>query len=167
MPLEMLTMPLAIGYDIRDFRDEMSRGLITTFAKTEGPWSGFEHRRTGPTSFRPSDLNSLWSRTTDVLFNYVLRRTDLGKCTHQCDKTQGNNSAQSLSTTTVFSGCKKIDKDMCCIVSPLFSLEKSVQVWQTRPRGSETANARKQFASSVMCNVDVISIPEINLEILC
>ena len=34
----------------------------------------------------------------------------LGKCTHQCDETQGNNRTQSqaLSTKVVFFGCKKI-----------------------------------------------------------
>ena len=31
-------------------------------------------------------------------------RTDLGKCTHQCDKTQGNNSAQVPLMKTVFFG---------------------------------------------------------------
>ena len=29
-------------------------------------------------------------------------RRDLGKCTHQCDETQGNNSVQALSTKNVF-----------------------------------------------------------------
>ena len=36
-------------------------------------------------------------------------RTDLGKRTHQCDETQGNNSTQALSTKIVYFGCKKID----------------------------------------------------------
>ena len=36
---------------------------------------------------------------------------DLWKCTHQCDETQGNNSAQAISTKTVFFGCfKKIGR---------------------------------------------------------
>ena len=35
---------------------------------------------------------------------------DLGKCTHQCDETQGNNSAQELSTKIVFVGRKKRDR---------------------------------------------------------
>ena len=30
--------------------------------------------------------------------------------THQCDETQGNNSAQALSTKMVFFGCKKRDR---------------------------------------------------------
>ena len=36
-------------------------------------------------------------------------RRDLWKCTHQCDETQGNNSAQAISTKMVFFGCRKID----------------------------------------------------------
>ena len=40
--------------------------------------------------------------------------TALGKCTHWCDETLGNNSTQALSTTTttktVFFGCKKRDR---------------------------------------------------------
>ena len=32
------------------------------------------------------------------------------KYTHQCDETQGNNSAQALSTKIVFFGCKKIER---------------------------------------------------------
>ena len=36
-------------------------------------------------------------------------RTDLGKCTHQCNEAQGNNSTQTLSTEIVFFGCKKMD----------------------------------------------------------
>ena len=38
-------------------------------------------------------------------------RTGLGKCTHQCDETQGNNSAQVLSTKVIFFGCKKTDNN--------------------------------------------------------
>ena len=34
----------------------------------------------------------------------------IGKCAHQCDKTQGNNSTQALSTKIVFFGCNKIDR---------------------------------------------------------
>ena len=37
-------------------------------------------------------------------------RTGLGKCTHQCDETQGSNSTQALSTKSVFFGCKKRDR---------------------------------------------------------
>ena len=36
-------------------------------------------------------------------------RTDLGKCAHQYDKKQANNSTRALSTKIVFFGCKKID----------------------------------------------------------
>ena len=39
-----------------------------------------------------------------------INKTDLGKYTHQCDKTQGNNSTQVLSTKIVFFGCKKRDR---------------------------------------------------------
>ena len=39
-----------------------------------------------------------------------LNRTDLGKCTHQCHETRGNNSTRALSTKIVFFMCKKIDK---------------------------------------------------------
>ena len=35
-----------------------------------------------------------------ALTRWVQNRTDLGKCTHQCDEKQGNNSTQALSTTT-------------------------------------------------------------------
>ena len=38
-------------------------------------------------------------------------RTDLGKCTHQCDKTQGNNRTQVLLTKIVFFGCKIDNKE--------------------------------------------------------
>ena len=39
-----------------------------------------------------------------------INKTDLGKCTHQCDETQGiNNSAQALSMKRFFFRCKKID----------------------------------------------------------
>ena len=37
-------------------------------------------------------------------------RRDLGKCTHLCDKTQGNNSTPALLTKVVFFGCKKKKK---------------------------------------------------------
>ena len=37
-------------------------------------------------------------------------RTDLAKCTHQCDETQENNSTRELSTKIVFLGSKKIDR---------------------------------------------------------
>ena len=36
-------------------------------------------------------------------------RTDLGKCTHQCNEAQENYSTQTLSTKMIFFGCKKID----------------------------------------------------------
>ena len=36
-------------------------------------------------------------------------RTDLGKCTHQYDETQGNNDTWALSTKTLFFRYKKID----------------------------------------------------------
>ena len=32
------------------------------------------------------------------------------KCAHHCDETQGNNSAQALSTKIAFFGCKKRDR---------------------------------------------------------
>ena len=34
-------------------------------------------------------------------------RTDLGKCTHQCDEVQAYNSTQAFSTKTVFFGYKE------------------------------------------------------------
>ena len=37
-------------------------------------------------------------------------RTGVGKRTHQCDETQGNNGTQALSTKIVFFGCKKRDR---------------------------------------------------------
>ena len=37
-------------------------------------------------------------------------RTDLGKCTHQWDETQENNSTQALLTKIVFFGCEKGDR---------------------------------------------------------
>ena len=51
-PLEMLDMPLAIGCAIIDVRDEMLRGLIATFAKTEGPEAD---SNTGELVRHPSD----------------------------------------------------------------------------------------------------------------
>ena len=36
-------------------------------------------------------------------------KTDLGKCTQQCDKTERSNSTQSLPAKNVFFGCKKIN----------------------------------------------------------
>ena len=36
-------------------------------------------------------------------------RTDVEKCTHQCDETQGINSTRALSAKIVFFGFKKID----------------------------------------------------------
>ena len=47
--------------------------------------------------------------TVRALTQRVENRTDLGKCTHQCDGKQGNNSTQALSTKIVFFGCKKRD----------------------------------------------------------
>ena len=41
--------------------------------------------------------------------NAIYYITDLGKCTHQCHETQGNNSTEVLSTKIVFFGCKNID----------------------------------------------------------
>jgi len=41
----------------------------------------------------------------------TFKRTALGKCTHQCDETQENNSIQALSTEIVCFGRKKIDRD--------------------------------------------------------
>ena len=43
------------------------------------------------------------------LVNQEDSRTDPGKCTHQCDETQGHKSTQVLSTKIVFFGCKKRD----------------------------------------------------------
>ena len=43
--------------------------------------------------------------------NIQINKTDLGKCTHQCNETHGiNNSAQALLRKIVFFRCKKIDR---------------------------------------------------------
>ena len=44
------------------------------------------------------------------LICHVDCRTDLGKCTYQCDETQENNSTRELSTKNLFFGSKKIDR---------------------------------------------------------
>ena len=38
---------------------------------------------------------------TLVIIDKGKSRTDVGKCTHQCEETQGNNSAQALSTKKI------------------------------------------------------------------
>ena len=43
-------------------------------------------------------------------FYFILNRTDVRKCTHQCDETQENNSTRALSTKIVFFECQKRDK---------------------------------------------------------
>ena len=37
-------------------------------------------------------------------------RTELGKCIHLYDETEGNKETQALSTKIVFVRCKKIDR---------------------------------------------------------
>ena len=61
---------------------------------------------------RFADLGNSQHHTGTRPFNNfvsLINRTDLGKCTHQCDETQRNNSIQALSTKIVLSGCKKWD----------------------------------------------------------
>ena len=48
-----------------------------------------------------------------VRLDTIIEQIRLGKCTHQCDETQENNSIQALSTKTVFFGRKKINTRTC------------------------------------------------------
>ena len=67
----------------------------------------------------------------------------LGKCTHQCDETQGNNSARALSTKTVMSfGCKKIDIDNKRRRKQRRGQEEGSKEGD-RPEGTDVTNVKK------------------------
>ena len=61
-----------------------------------------------------------------IILNLLSYRTDIGKCTHQCDETQGNNSTryERFRTKIVFFGYKKIDNKTFFLFLKKFSLKK-------------------------------------------
>ena len=74
----------------------------------------------------------------------------LGKCTHQCDETQENNSAQALSTKIVFFGC---------IV--FFQCKKINSV--SLPAPEEDNVCRKRLCTIVFRRIDQYIFPDLNL----
>ena len=68
---------------------------------------GFRTKKYNNNKIKTEGVNNCWCSCQN--------RTDLGKCTHQCDETQENDSTRTLSTEIVFFGCKTIyrQEDRC------------------------------------------------------